>query len=435
MSGSPSQVPLHDLVRAFGRVGLISFGGPAGQIAMMHRVVVDERKWLDEGQYLRALNFCTLLPGPEAQQLATYVGWRLHGVVGGLIAGGLFMLPGAAVILALSILYAYAADLTWVQGAFFGVKAAVLAIIAQALFRLAGRALDTGLKRGLALAAFGLLFLFNAPFPAVILGAALIGALFAAAPGDEPAPVYEARPRKRDMAWRTGRTVAVWGAIWGAPVLAILLLLGPDHVLMDIAAFFSKLAVVTFGGAYAVLAYMAQEAVQTHGWLDAGQMADGLGLAETTPGPLILVTQFVGFLAAFRFPEPFTPLLAGIIGAGIATWMTFAPCFLWIFALAPWIERLEHARRLQAALSGVTAAVVGVIANLGLWFALHVMFDQTRRVQTGPLDMTLPVLSGFQPVALILAAAASIALIRFKLGIMTVLAGTVAAGVALQAVA
>ena len=437
MSGSPSQVPLHDLVRAFGRVGLISFGGPAGQIALMHRVVVDERKWLDVGQYLRALNFCTLLPGPEAQQLATYVGWRLHGVVGGLIAGGLFVLPGAAVILGLSILYAYAADLTWVQGAFFGVKAAVLAIIAQALFRLAGRALDTGLKRGLALAAFALLFLFNAPFPAVILGAALIGALFAVqtAPATEPTLADEPRPRKRDMAWRTGRAVAVWGAIWAAPALAILLVLGPDHVLMDIAAFFSKLAVVTFGGAYAVLAYMAQEAVQTHGWLDAGQMADGLGLAETTPGPLILVTQFVGFLAAFRFPEPFTPLIAGILGAGVASWMTFAPCFLWIFALAPWMERLEHARRLQAALSGVTAAVVGVIANLGLWFALHVLFDQTRRVQTGPLDMTLPVLSGFQPLALVLALIAAIALIRFRLGIMSVLAGAVAAGMALQAVA
>ncbi|MFN3814815.1 MAG: chromate efflux transporter [Brevundimonas sp.] len=434
MSASPSQVPLHDLVRAFGRVGLISFGGPAGHIALMHQVVVQERKWLDEDQYLRALNFCTLLPGPEAQQLATYVGWRLHGVAGGLVAGGLFVLPGAAVILALSILYAYAADLTWVQGAFFGVKAAVLAIILQALVRLARRALDTGLKRGLALATFGLLFLFNAPFPAVILGAALIGALFAA-PAAEPTPDPESRPRKRDMLWRTGRAVAVWGAVWAAPALAILLMLGPDHVLMDIAAFFSKLAVVTFGGAYAVLAYMAQEAVQTHGWLDAGQMADGLGLAETTPGPLILVTQFVGFLAAFRFPEPFTPLMAGIIGAGLATWMTFAPCFLWIFALAPWIERLEHARRLQAALSGVTAAVVGVIANLGLWFALHVLFDQTRRIQTGPLDVTLPVLSGFQPLALVLAAVAAIALIRFKLGIMTVLAGAVAAGVALQAVA
>ncbi|MBA4001433.1 chromate transporter, partial [Brevundimonas sp.] len=275
----------------------------------------------------------------------------------------------------------------------------------------------------------------NAPFPAVILGAALIGALFAAAPASEPGPDATPRPRKRDMAWRTGRAVAVWGAVWAAPALAILLVLGPDHVLMDVAAFFSKLAVVTFGGAYAVLAYMAQEAVQTRGWLDAGQMADGLGLAETTPGPLILVTQFVGFLAAFRLPEPFTPLLAGIIGAGLATWMTFAPCFLWIFALAPWIERLEHARRLQAALSGVTAAVVGVIANLGLWFALHVLFDQTRRVQAGPLDMTLPVLAGFQPLALTLAAVATVALIRFRLGIMTVLAGAVAAGMALQAVA
>lgn len=434
MSDSPSRPPFHDLVRVFGRIGLVSFGGPAGQIALMHRVVVDERKWLDEGQYLRALNFCTLLPGPEAQQLAAYVGWRLHGVTGGLVAGGLFVLPGAVVILALSALYAYAADLTWVQGAFFGVKAAVLAVILQALIRLAGRALDTGLKRGLAFAAFALLFLFNAPFPAVILGAGLIGALFAAASATY-APVYEARPRKRDMLLGSLRTAAVWAALWAAPAVAILATLGPDHVLMDIAAFFSKLAAVTFGGAYAVLAYMAQEAVQIHGWLDAGQMADGLGLAESTPGPLILVTQFVGFLAAFRFSEPFAPLMAGVIGAGLATWMTFAPSFLWIFTLAPWIDRLEHARRLQGALSGVTAAVVGVIASLGLWFALHVLFAQTRRIGAGPLDMTLPVFTSFQPLALALAVIAALALVRFRLGIMVVMAGAVVAGVALQAVA
>jgi chromate transporter len=386
-----------ELVRVFARIGCLSFGGPAGQIALMHREIVEQRGWVSEEQYLHALNFCHLLPGPEAQQLATWIGWKLHGVRGGLAAGLLFVVPGALVILALSLLYAHAADLAWFAALFMGIKAAVLAIVAQALLRIAGRALNTGFKRWIALGAFLALFLFALPFPLVVLGAGLLGALSA---GFAPQwlalkPVAPAIPAP-SRPWRASlHAVLVWGAIWAAPLVAVLLLLGPDHVLWKIGAFFSKLAVVTFGGAYAVLAYMAQQAVQGFGWLGPGEMADGLGLAETTPGPLILVTQFVGFLAAFRAPEPFGPLTAGLLGAALTTWVTFAPCFLWIFALAAWIERLEQARRLKAALATLSAAVVGVIANLTVWFALHVLFSQTSRLRLSVLQLDLPVFASF----------------------------------------
>jgi chromate transporter len=361
--------------------------------------LVEERKWVAEEDFLHALNFCHLLPGPEAQQLATWIGWRLHGWRGGLAAGLLFVIPGAAIILALSVLYAIAANLAWVEALFLGVKAAVLAIVVQALLRIAGRALDTVLKRALAVAAFVGLFLFDLPFPLIVLGSGVIGmavaawrpALLALKP-TAPAGDLPERP------WRsTIISVALWGAVWAAPMVLIALTLGQDHVLWEIGAFFSQLAIVTFGGAYAVLAYMAQEAVQGFGWLRPGEMADGLGLAETTPGPLILVTQFVGYLAAFRAPEPFSPFVAGLLGAGVTTWVTFAPCFLWIFALAPWIDRLGNAVRLKSGLAAVTAAVVGVIANLTAWFALHVPFAEvgsgnsarcgytgrTRRASTG----------------------------------------------------
>lgn len=378
-----------DLLRAFTRIGLLSFGGPAGQIALMHRELVEERKWVAEEDFLHALNFCHLLPGPEAQQLATWIGWRLHGWRGGLAAGLLFVIPGAAIILALSVLYAFAANLAWVEALFLGVKAAVLAIVVQALLRIAGRALDTGLKRALAVAAFVGLFLFDLPFPLIVLGSGVIGmavaawrpALLALKP-TAPAGDLPERP------WRsTIISVALWGAVWAAPMVLIALTLGQDHVLWEIGVFFSQLAIVTFGGAYAVLAYMAQEAVQGFGWLRPGEMADGLGLAETTPGPLILVTQFVGYLAAFRAPEPFTPFVAGLLGAGLTTWVTFAPCFLWIFALAPWIDRLGNAVRLKGGLAAVTAAVVGVIANLTAWFALHVLFAEVGQRNFGPLRL------------------------------------------------
>lgn len=366
----------NDLVRVFARIGCLSFGGPAGQIALMHRELVDDRQWLNEQDFLHALNFCHLLPGPEAQQLATYIGWKLHGVRGGLVAGLLFIVPGALVILLLSALYILAAQAAWFAAVFVGIKAAVLAIIVQALLRIAGRALDTGVKYGLALAAFVALAVFHFPFPLVVLTAGALGLVIAARKPHwlaVKAPDAQADgPRPAIGSMLT--TIVGWGFIWALPLALIWLLLGSDHILWKIGLFFSQLAVVTFGGAYAVLAYMAQEAVTGFGWLTAGQMADGLGLAETTPGPLILVTQFVGFLAAWGAPQPFTPWVAALLGAIVTTWVTFAPCFLWIFAFAPWIDRLRSARKLRGGLAAITAAVVGVIASLALWFAGHVLW-------------------------------------------------------------
>jgi chromate transporter len=422
-----------DLVRVSSRIGWLSFGGPAGQIALMHRELVDERKWIGEAQFLNALNFCHLLPGPEAQQLATYIGWRLHGVKGGLAAGMLFVIPGAAVMLALSLLYIHAANLSWFAAAFLGVKAAVIAIVLQALLRVAGRALKTGFARGLAVAAFVALFAFDLPFPLVVLGAGLIGiavagvrpewlALHDGAGGEAAAP-----PR----VWKTLATVLAWIAVWAAPMLLVLALLGPDHVLWDVGLFFSKLAVVTFGGAYSVLAYMAQQAVETHGWLSAGEMADGLGLAETTPGPLILVTQHVGFLAGWRGGGVLGQLGGGIAGALLTTWVTFAPCFLWIFAFAPWIDRLQSAKRLQGGLAALTAAVVGVIANLSLWFAIHVLFRQVGTLEAGPVKLAWPELASFDWRVGLLAALSLLLVLRFKWGVLRVLGIAAAGGLAL----
>jgi chromate transporter len=422
-----------ELVHVFGRIGCLSFGGPAGQIALMHRELIEERQWIDEEQYLHALNFCHLLPGPEAQQLATWIGWRLHGLKGGLAAGLLFVIPGALVILALSILYAYAATLNWFATLFLGIKAVVLAIVVQALIRIGGRALNTRFKQAIAVAAFVALFFFNLPFPFVVLGAGAIGVVVAsqrpnwlALKEGNGLPISSPRP------WgATLRTILLWALIWAAPMALILVTLGREHVLWDIGSFFSQLAIVTFGGAYAVLAYMAQEAVQGFGWLSAGEMADGLGLAETTPGPLITVTQFVGYLAAFRAPEPFSPLVAGIIGAGLTTWVTFAPCFLWIFAFAPWIERMENARWLKGGLATLTAAVVGVIANLTVWFALHVLFARIGERQIGPLRFYWPDPTSFNWQAALLAIFAAILIFRVKWNVLKTLAATGAAGLLL----
>lgn len=419
-----------ELIRVCTRIGFLSFGGPAGQIALMHRELVDERKWVSEDQYLHALNFCHLLPGPEAQQLATWIGWRLHGWRGGLAAGMLFVLPGALVILALSILYGYAAKLDWFAALFLGIKAAVLAIVLQALMRIAGRALNTRFKKLLALAAFLALFFFDLPFPLVVLGSGAIGIAVAALKPDwlalkvrAEAPPHTPRP------WgRTAAAILGWGAIWALPMALVFLVLGPDHVLWQIGLFFSQLAIVTFGGAYSVLAYMAQEAVQGFGWLSAGEIADGLGMAETTPGPLIMVTQFVGYLAAFRAPDPFSPLVAGVIGAMLTTWVTFAPCFLWIFALAPWMERLEHAPRLNGGLAALTSAVVGVVANLSLWFALHVLFARVGEQWLGPLRLFDPVWASFDWRAALLAVLAAVMIFRFRLAIIKVLAAAAIGG-------
>jgi chromate transporter len=426
-----------ELVRVSARIGCLSFGGPAGQIALMHRELVDDRRWVEEEDYLQALNLCHLLPGPEAQQLATWIGWKLHGWKGGAVAGALFVIPGALVMLALSILYGLAADLDWFAAIFLGIKAAVLAIIVQALLRIAGRAIKTPVQRTLAIVAFALLFLFDAPFPLVVGGALVIGGLIGKLRPDLLAlkTVPPATERSPSPWGATVRAMVIWLAIWGAPMAAVLVFLGRDHVLWDIGVFFSQLAVVTFGGAYAVLSYMAQEAVTGFGWLSGGEMADGLGLAETTPGPLIMVTQFVGYLAAFRAPEPFTPIVAGVLGAALTTWVTFAPCFLWIFAVAPWMDRLQRASSLKGGLAAVTAAVVGVIANLALWFALHVLFATVSTVSMAGLKLQVPDLATFDWRAAAIAVLAAVLIFALRWSIVRTLVIAAASGLLLSAVA
>lgn len=416
---------LGELTRLFGKIGLISFGGPAGQIALMHEEVVDRKKWVSEEEYLQALNLCHLLPGPEAQQLAAWIGWRLHGTLGGLIAGLLFVIPGAIVMLGLSALYVVSMQVDWLQGLFFGIKAAVLAIVLQALLRIGGKALTTPAKRALAIIAFIALFALHIPFPILILSAAIVGAIVARKAPDwfalKPVEVRAAAPSGHWLA-HVAKTVGIWGVIWAAPLVAILLTLGQEHVLWKVGSFFSQLAIVTFGGAYAVLAYMAQEAVNGFGWLSAGEMADGLGLAETTPGPLILVTQFVGFLAGFRAPVPFDPWAAGVLAALLTTWVTFAPCFLWIFALAPLMERMRSIAWLQGSLAAITAAVVGVIANLSIWFALHVLFRTVGELDLGIGSIWWPLWSSLDLKALAIGLAAGGMLFGLKWGIIRTLA-------------
>lgn len=389
------------------KIGLLSFGGPAGQIAMMHRTVVEERKWIDEARFLHALNYCMLLPGPEAQQLATYIGWLMHRTLGGLIAGLLFIIPGALVMLGLSIIYVLYADLPLVDAAFLGVKAAVLIVVVEAVIRIGKRALRSTAMLVIAGAAFVAIFAFALPFPAIVAGAALIGFLGGMlrprsfvilasqqVDADTQGSVIEAMARRgrldhtRPSTARAVMLVVIFGILWFGPIAALNASLGPDHVFTQQSEFFSKLAVVTFGGAYAVLAYMAQQAVDAFGWMTPEEMLDGLGLAETTPGPLILVTQFVGFLGAHRHATGMDPILAGVIGTAVTLWVTFTPCFLWIFLGAPYVEKLRDNTHIAAALSGITAAVVGVVLNLAVWFGLHVSFASIGEAQV--LSMTLP---------------------------------------------
>ncbi|MFV0297123.1 MAG: chromate efflux transporter [Hyphomicrobiaceae bacterium] len=388
VSGHPTFL---EATREWARIGLLSFGGPTAQIALMHRVVVDERKWLSESRFLNALSFCMLLPGPEATQLATYVGWRLHGIPGGLVAGVLFVLPGAAVILMLATIYALFGNVPLVETIFFGIKAAVLVIVIEALLRISRRTLKgTGPWIIAMLAFFGIFFL-ALPFPLIVLLAALYGYVFTTSrddQGDGEQPDSLPPMKSRSLA-STVATIAIWLAVWIVPLAAMTLALGPDHILSHLALFFSKLAVVSFGGAYAVLAYMTETVVVVHNWLLPGQMLDALGLAETTPGPLILVTEFVGYLAAFRQATDH-PILLGVAGAAVTLWATFAPCFLWIFAGAPYIEWLNTRPRLKSALSAITAAVVGVILNLAIWFALHVFFAKVNTQQLGIFRIYLP---------------------------------------------
>jgi chromate transporter len=412
------------------RIGLLSFGGPAGQIAMMHKVLVDQKRWLDEGTFLIALNFCTLLPGPEAMQLATYAGWRMHGTRGGLAAGLLFVAPGAVVILAISILYANFGTVPMVAAVFEGIKAAVLAIVFEALLRIAGRSLTGGIEWLIAAASFVAIFFFKVPFPLIVLAAAVVGFCRTFARGHGAAEIAREGKGMPVPIIATLRTLAVWLAVWILPLLAVAVVFGFDHVLTRLAIFFSKLAVVTFGGAYAVLAYMAQDVVETYGWLKPGEMLDGLGLAETTPGPLILVTEFVGYLAAARHGGG-PALLFGLLGAAVTLWATFAPCFLYVFVGAPYVEWLKSVPRLKAALSAITAAVVGVIFNLSLWFALHVFFRARSEVAFGPLRFEAPSLASLDVGAVALALLASLLLFVFRFGIPATLGLSALASLAL----
>ncbi len=397
-----------EALATWARIGILSFGGPTAQIALMHRVVVDEKKWLSESQFLNALSFCMLLPGPEAMQLATYAGWRLHGIAGGLAAGLLFVLPGAAVVLALSAIYAAFGNVPLVEAMFLGIKAAVLVIVLEALLRISQRALHRHEHWLIAALSFAAIFLLALPFPLIILLAALYG--FIMLPATVTADAPHDTPAKHLSFTRTLLSILTWLAIWIAPLAALTAALGTDHILAQLGWFFSKLAVVTFGGAYSVLAYMAQDVVVKHGWLEAGQMLDGLGLAETTPGPLILVTQFVGFLAAFQHGSV-APWAMGLAGAGVALWATFAPCFLWIFAGAPYVEWLNHQPRLKGALTAITAAVVGVMLNLAVWFALHVFFQKVSLVRAGPLHLWTPELTTLDWRVVMLAALSAVLLL------------------------
>jgi chromate transporter len=421
-------VPFGEALKVWLKIGLLSFGGPAGQIALMHRILVEERGWIGERRFLNALNFCMLLPGPEAMQLATYVGWRLHRTLGGLAAGLLFVLPGAAVILALSILYAAFHRLPAVDALFYGVKPAVAAIVVEALFRIGRRALISTLHAGVALAAFLGIFFFDLPFPLIVLAAAIVGFCRprAFAPGGEPDA--DGADAKQPALRRTLGKAAIWLGIWLVPVGLLCLRFGAGPVYATIAVFFSQMAVVTFGGAYAVLAYVAQEAVGNFGWLSPGEMVDGLGLAETTPGPLILVLQFVGFMAAYRAPGALDPILAGGLGAAVTLWVTFTPCFLWILVGAPYIDALGRIRAFAGALGAITAAVAGVIANLTVWFALHVLFREVSEQHWHGLRLVLPHPASLDPVALLLTAAAAFALMRLRFGMLATLAATAAAG-------
>ena len=430
-------VAFWEATQVWARIGLLSFGGPAGQIALMHRILVDEKKWLSETRFLHALNFCMLLPGPEAQQLATYVGWLLHRIRGGLVAGLLFILPGFFVILALSYVYVLAGNISLVEGLFVGLKAAVMVIVLQAVIRIGGRSFKSKSSLALAIAAFLAMFVWRIPFPYVILFAAVTGALISRyspdAKGNRHVETTGNDARATERPAGTGyviRCIVVFGALWLAPTIAIVAALGPDNVFSNIGTFFSKMAVVTFGGAYSVLAYVSQEAVQTYGWLAPGEMIDGLAMAETTPGPLIMVTQFVGFIAAYRDSGAMHPGLAGLLGGLLTTWVTFVPCFLWIFVGAPYIERLRSNRILSGALAGVTAAVVGVVVNLALWFSIHALFGQVTVYRVAGAVIEVPIPGSLHLATMSITLIAALLVFRLRTSVPMTLAATGALGLA-----
>jgi len=440
----PPPVSFRDALRVWVRVALLSFGGPAAQIAVMHRILVEEKRWISENRFLHALNYCMLLPGPEAQQLATYIGWLLHRSIGGLTAGLLFVLPGFLSILVLSILYACYQQLPLVDALFFGLKPAVMAVVIEALLKIGKRVLKNGVMYAIAATAFVAIFFFEVPFPLIVLGAGTIGflggkfrpgrflvlALPSTSSDQEAVFTDHVVASARPSILRTAGTASLWLVIWLGPLAAIVAWAGPDNVFAEEGMFFSKTAVVTFGGAYAVLAYIAQQAVEVFAWLQPGEMLDGLGMAETTPGPLIQVVQFVGFMGAYRNPTPFEPLTAGVLGSIITTWMTFAPCFLWIFVGAPYIEYLRGRKLLTAALSAITAAVVGVILNLAVWFSLHTLFGEVTEQSWTGMRLLIPSIASIDLGAITIAIAACIAMFKYHVKMLPVLAGSMVIGIA-----
>ena len=415
-------------VKVWVEVAVNSFGGPAGQIAVMHKLLVEKHRWVSESNFLHALNYCMLLPGPEAQQLATYIGWLLHKTRGGLVAGLLFVLPGFLSILMLSVLYALYQQTFVVQALFFGVKAAVMAVVLEAVIRIGKKALKNRVMVGISVLAFVAIFFFRLPFPLIVLGAGLIGYfggkirldLFYVLKGHQVATGYDSRTKPSLLS--TLKVVSAWLLIWWLPVLLLFLFLGDGHVLVAQGLFFSKAALLTFGGAYSVLAYIAQQAVEVHAWLTPGEMLDGIGMAETTPGPLIQVVQFVGFMGAYRNPAGLEPLLAGLLGSLVTVWVTYCPCFLWIFGGAPYIEYLRGHKGLTTTLSAITAAVVGVILNLGVWFSLHTLFGQVQEARWGPLHLSIPVWHTWEPGATLISVLAMFAMLRLGMGMLPTLA-------------
>jgi chromate transporter len=437
-----------EALRVWTKIGWLSFGGPAGQIALMHRELVERRRWISEARFLHALNYCMLLPGPEAQQLATYIGWLLHRTWGGIVAGGLFVLPGVLVMLVLSWLYVRYSSLGPVAALFFGLKAAVLAVVVEAVLRIGRHALRNGFMVAIAAAAFLGIYFFKVPFPWIVGGAAMIGIV-----ARQISPRYFQQAESTDSradrdfvvdrmydagqlthaqpsARRALTLTAVCIALWIAPVGLVAAWVGTEHVLAREGAIFGQTAIVTFGGAYAVLAYVGQRAVEELHWLRPGEMIDGLAMAETTPGPLIMVLQFVGFVAAYRFATPLDPWLSAVIGACLTTWVTFVPSFGFIFVGAPYVESLRQHRGLNAALSCVTAAVVGVILNLSVWFATHTLFGRVDARTYGLVHVDVPAWSTLEPFALLLATASMIAMLRFKVGMAWTLAASALLGIA-----
>ena len=434
-------VPLKRALRFWAKLGFINFGGPAGQIAIMHDELVDKKRWISNQRFLHALNYCMLLPGPEAQQLAIYIGWLLNGNLGGIAAGVLFVLPAFFLIMGLSWAYVVHGDIGWIAAVFYGLQAAVIALVAAAVIRVGSKALKNPVLMTIAASAFVAIFLLKVPFPLIVLGAALVGLvgarfaprLFDTSPhgkGDDESVLGDALDEGAGTKskWRALRVLAVGLAVWWGPLLIVMLLRGTDDTLSKMAVFFSQAAMVTFGGAYAVLAYINQAAVQHFGWLEPGQMVTGLGLAESTPGPLIMVTEFVGFLGAYRFPGGLDPVAAGILGASVTVWATFAPCFLWIFLGAPYIERLRGNQALNAALSAVTAAVVGVILNLALTFGIVALFSSVRKGELLNVTFPVPVMSSLDLFALVLSLAGFVALWKYRLNVLLVVSASAVAG-------